>query len=125
VNQSVRSNPANGLAALGISGAAAVHWNLTEAQLYQAAIERHEGLVAVNGPLAVTTGQHTGRSAKDKFFVRDAETENTIWWDNNRAITPENFATSSATCSPMRRTASCSCRTSMAAPTRPIASASG
>jgi phosphoenolpyruvate carboxykinase (ATP) len=92
VKQSARSNPANGLAALGISGAAAVHYNLTEAQLYQSAIERHEGLVAVNGPLAVTTGQHTGRSARDKFFVRDAETENTIWWDNSRAITPENFA---------------------------------
>jgi phosphoenolpyruvate carboxykinase (ATP) len=93
VKQTARFNPADDLAALGITGAAAVHYNLNEAQLYQIAIERHEGLVVANGPLAVTTGQHTGRSAKDKFFVRDGETEDTIWWDNSLAITPENFAT--------------------------------
>ena len=33
----------------------------------------------------VLTGQHTGRSASDKFVVRDAETENQVWWDNNKA----------------------------------------
>jgi phosphoenolpyruvate carboxykinase (ATP) len=91
VNKSARTDVANELAALGISGAAAVHANLTEAQLYQASIKRGEGLVVVNGPLAVTTGKHTGRSAMDKFFVRDAETEDTIWWENNRAITPKDF----------------------------------
>ena len=34
---------------------------------------------------------HTGRSPKDKFTVRDAMTEDNIWWDNNRALTPEQF----------------------------------
>ena len=38
------------------------------------------------------TGKHTGRSAKDKFIVRDAETESTIWWDNNKSMTPDHFA---------------------------------
>ena len=36
---------------------------------------RGEGLLAKDGPLVVETGKHTGRSAKDKFIVRDAETE--------------------------------------------------
>ena len=31
-------------------------------------------------PLVVDTGKHTGRSAKDKFIVRDATTEDTVWW---------------------------------------------
>ena len=34
-------------------------------------------MVAKNGPLVVRTGIHTGRSAGDKFTVRDATTENT------------------------------------------------
>ena len=70
----------------------AAHANLNEARLYEESIARREGIVADKGPLAVTTGHHTGRSAQDKFFVRDAETESTIWWDNNKSITPEQFA---------------------------------
>ena len=32
-------------------------------------------------------------SAKDKFIVRDAETESTIWWGkNNVPMSPEHFA---------------------------------
>ncbi|NVP72716.1 phosphoenolpyruvate carboxykinase (ATP), partial [Vibrio cholerae] len=43
-------------------------------------------------PLVVETGKHTGRSAKDKFIVRDDETESTVWWDNNASMTPAHFA---------------------------------
>ncbi len=39
----------------------------------------------------VTTGQHTGRSPKDKFVVRDAVTEDRIWWDNNKPMAPDAF----------------------------------
>ncbi len=38
-------------------------------------------------------GRDTGRSAKDKFIVRDAETEDTVWWGRvNASMTPEHFA---------------------------------
>src|SRR4051794_23173432 len=60
-------------------------------QLYEAAVERGEGQIAADGPLQVTTGQHTGRSARDKFIVRDATTEATIWWDNNNAMSAQAF----------------------------------
>ena len=43
------------------------------------------------GALAAETGMHTGRSPKDKYIVRDATTENAVWWDNNKPITPEQF----------------------------------
>ena len=60
--------------------------------LVEQAVRRGEGLLAKDGPLVVETGKHTGRSAKDKFIVRDAETESTIWWDNNKSMSPEHFA---------------------------------
>ena len=76
----------------GIDTPASVHWNLETAPLVEQAICRGEGLLARDGPLVVATGRHTGRSASDKFIVRDAETETSIWWDNNKAMSPEHFA---------------------------------
>jgi phosphoenolpyruvate carboxykinase (ATP) len=76
----------------GIDTPAKTFWNLGPAALVEQAISRGEGMLAKDGPLVVATGKHTGRSAKDKFTVRDATTESTIWWDNNKAISPEHFA---------------------------------
>jgi len=77
----------------GISTAATVFANLGTAPLVEHAIQNGEGLLAASGPLVVETGRHTGRSAKDKFTVRDAETEDTVWWGNtNVPMTPEHFA---------------------------------
>jgi len=84
--------PSFDLAYQGIDTPAEVHWNLLPAELVEHAIRRGEGLLAKDGPLVVATGKHTGRSANDKFIVRDAETEATIWWDNNAGMTPDHFA---------------------------------
>ncbi len=80
------------LAAQGIDTAATIHPNLSSEELTAAALDRGEGRRAKHGPLVVETGEHTGRSAKDKFIVRDAETEDTVWWDNNASMTPAHFA---------------------------------
>ena len=85
--------PAFGLADQGIATSATVNWNWQPAALVEEAIRRGEGMLAADGPLVVATGAHTGRSANDKFIVRDAETEDTIWWGKtNKSITPANFA---------------------------------
>ena len=80
------------LADQGISTSATIHPNLNSAELTDAAVANGEGRLAKDGPLVVETGKHTGRSAKDKFIVRDAETEDTVWWDNNASMTPDHFA---------------------------------
>ena len=81
------------LAAQGFNVKAKLHWNLQPAPLVELAVARGEGLLAKDGPLVVETGKHTGRSAQDKFIVRDAETENTVWWGKtNKGMTPEHFA---------------------------------
>jgi phosphoenolpyruvate carboxykinase (ATP) len=66
--------------------------NLSTACLYEQAVVRQEGIVTDHGALAVSTGRHTGRSADDKFIVRDHATEQTVWWENNRALSPDAFA---------------------------------
>ena len=62
--------PTRNLEGAGIR-AASVHWNLSPAALYEAAVRRDEGIIAAHGPLACRTGQHTGRSPNDKFVVRE------------------------------------------------------
>ena len=85
--------PRHGLDAQGISTSAALHWNLGTAPLVEQAVARGEGRLAKDGPLVVETGRHTGRSAQDKFMVRDAETEASVWWGkSNKPMTPEAFA---------------------------------
>ncbi|RUN77273.1 phosphoenolpyruvate carboxykinase [Sphingomonas sp. TF3] len=85
--------PTAGLEAQGIETRANLHWNLVTARLIQSAIARGEGKLSADGPLVVETGAHTGRSAQDKFIVRDAETESTVWWGkSNKAMSPEHFA---------------------------------
>lgn len=79
-----------GLEAMGIH-AAEVHLNWNEARLYEAAVRNNEAEIAEGGALVVKTGIHTGRSAKDKFTVRDTETEDQVWWDNNAQIDPSHF----------------------------------
>ncbi len=65
--------------------------NLSAAALYQIAVARGEGDIAKDGPLVVKTGEHTGRSAQDKFIVRHPEIEKKIWWGANKDISPEEF----------------------------------
>jgi phosphoenolpyruvate carboxykinase (ATP) len=86
-------NGAFGAEKFGFSGLRAVHWNLTEPALYEHALRAKEAEIAYGGALVAETGVHTGRSPKDKFIVRDALTDKTVWWDNNGAITPEQFQT--------------------------------
>src|SRR3569623_162648 len=81
-----------GFDAQGIATRAEIFWNLTTAPLVEHAVRRGEGLLSTDGPFVVRTGQHTGRSAKDKFTVKDALTEDVIWWnDGNKPMDPEAF----------------------------------
>src|SRR5438309_5910834 len=84
--------PRNGLDAQGIATGAEIVWNLETAPLVEHAVRRGEGLLAKDGPLVVRTGRHTGRSAQDKFTVKDALTDNVIWWNNgNKPMDPDAF----------------------------------
>ena len=65
---------------IGLHNTGSVNWNLTAPVLYEKAIMRGEGNLADGGALVVLTGVHTGRSAEDKFIVREPKNEEKIWW---------------------------------------------
>ena len=84
--------PAYGLDAQGIRSDAELYWNLTTAPLVEQAVNRGEGLLAKDGPIVVKTGAHTGRSAQDRFVVRDGLTEKAVWWGkSNKPMEPGAF----------------------------------
>lgn len=86
-------NSAQGAETFGFRNLKRVYWNLEAPALYEQSLSRGETRLARGGALLAETGVHTGRSPKDKFVVRDATTENTVWWENNGSITPEHFET--------------------------------
>ena len=76
----------------GIHNVNDIFWNLPTPALYEHVVRRREGLVCHEGPLAVTTGHHRGRSPNDKFIVREPSSDHQVWWGKvNRPFDPAKF----------------------------------
>ncbi|MBP5396397.1 MAG: phosphoenolpyruvate carboxykinase (ATP), partial [Bacteroidales bacterium] len=85
----------------GISNTVEIFHNLSYEELYKhetaPGLEGYEhGTETTLGAVNVDTGIFTGRSPKDKYIVRDANTEPHVWWagpnrkgSDNKPITPE------------------------------------
>ncbi|KAA1039087.1 phosphoenolpyruvate carboxykinase (ATP) [Macrococcus equipercicus] len=54
---------------------------LSRTQLIQEILNNGEGVLTDSGAVRTETGKYTGRSPKDKFIVREAETEDKIDWN--------------------------------------------
>src|SRR3979490_2119288 len=65
--------------------------NLSPAALYGHAVRRDEGVIVSTGALTAETGKHTGRSPKDKFFVKEPTSQDAVWWQANQPISPAKF----------------------------------
>jgi phosphoenolpyruvate carboxykinase (ATP) len=74
-----------------LQGSANVRHNSSDSELIELAMAHGEARFTASGALSVETGAHTGRSAIDKFTVRDGVTEQAVWWDNNKPMRPEHF----------------------------------
>ena len=92
------------LSKYGINGATEVIHNPSYDVLFaeetKPGLEGFEvGQVTELGAVNVMTGVYTGRSPKDKFFVKDAVSENTVWWtsdeykNDNKPVTEETWKT--------------------------------
>ena len=72
----------------GIIGSTVIAHNPSYEELYQAEINPaltgyEKGQVTELGAVNVMTGVFTGRSPKDKFFVKNEASENTVWWTSD------------------------------------------
>ena len=82
-----------------ISGVDEVYYNLSYEELFDhemdSSLQGYErGKLSELGAVNVYTGIFTGRSPKDKYIVRDAISENTVWWstigkNDNKPVTAE------------------------------------
>ena len=86
-----RVNPQFRLEDQGIEGLGNVFYNLMEPALIEAALKNGEGTLGNGGAFLVTTGKFTGRSPKDKHVVKTDSVADKIWWENNKAMSPEGF----------------------------------
>ena len=86
----------------GIRNAAKIMYNPSYDDLYKAETDPSltgfdKGTVTELGAVNVMTGVYTGRSPKDKFWVKDDVTKDTIWWtsdeykNDNKPVTPETW----------------------------------
>eukprot|EP01031_Cornospumella_fuschlensis_P051475 gene51475-62950_t len=87
----IRSSTAS-LQNSGVNNFNTAYWNLSPAELVEHSLKKGEGVLTDMGALMCDTGKFTGRAPDDKFFVKDATTENTIWWGKvNQPVSPEVF----------------------------------
>jgi phosphoenolpyruvate carboxykinase (ATP) len=84
-------NGAFGADKFGFKNLKQVNWNLGTAPLYEHSLRNNEAELSAGGALVAETGVFTGRSPKDKFTVRDALTDKTMWWGGNQSITSDQF----------------------------------
>ncbi len=82
-----------GLDNQGLGNVGVANWNLSAASLYTEALNRGEASLSEGGALVAITGQHTGRSANDKFIVKEGSSEDNIWWGKvNKPFEETKFA---------------------------------
>ncbi|NDR56830.1 phosphoenolpyruvate carboxykinase [Aliiruegeria sabulilitoris] len=86
-----RVNPAMRLEEQGISGLGKVYYNYIVPNLMTEALRNEEGQLGLGGTFLVSTGEFTGRSPKDKHVVRNAASEDSVWWENNKPMSQDGW----------------------------------
>ncbi len=90
------------LSKYGITGATEIVYNPSYDTLYNDELDPkltgyEKGKLTELGAVDVMTGVYTGRSPKDKFFVMDETSKDTVWWtsegykNDNKPVTPETW----------------------------------
>jgi len=81
-----------GLDQLGLKNIGKVFYNLDYDEVIRHTLERGEAKLTNSGATTVDTGIFTGRSPKDKYFVKQSPSEKYIaWGDINQPVSKEVF----------------------------------
>ncbi|MBB5020716.1 phosphoenolpyruvate carboxykinase (ATP) [Desulfurispira natronophila] len=77
---------------LGLKSVGKIFHNLSYEELHNHEIRNNEGKVSSNGTMMVDTGKFTGRSPKDKYFVKqDPSAQHIAWGNINKPVSAEVF----------------------------------
>ena len=77
---------------IGLKNIKKLFYNLTYEELNAYELNNNEVQMTTLGATTVDTGIFTGRSPKDKYFVRQAPSQDQIaWGDVNKAVSKEIF----------------------------------
>jgi phosphoenolpyruvate carboxykinase (ATP) len=84
-----------GLEKVGITEYSELFRNLSYSELYEHELDKSndswaKGTLTSTGAVSVRTGDFTGRSPKDKYIVKDAESEKNVWWPNSEGKGPDH-----------------------------------
>lgn len=80
------------LGSLGLHPAKPIHAHLSVPVLVETSLDRGETQLTDMGALVAYTGARTGRSPKDRFIVRDAQTDGLVNWGSvNQPVDRERF----------------------------------
>jgi phosphoenolpyruvate carboxykinase (ATP) len=80
-----------GIADSGLTGIKQT-WNPSPAATVEIALQRGEGRLTAGGAFLAVTSPFTGRSANDKFVVREPGSQDTIWWGKvNQPLDPQKY----------------------------------
>ena len=65
---------------LGFKGKHKIFRNLPIEKIVEHGLLNGETKMGMNGATMIDTGEYTGRSPKDKYFVVEPSSENKLWW---------------------------------------------
>jgi ATP-dependent phosphoenolpyruvate carboxykinase len=81
-----------GLSDLAANGTSLCYHNLSYGKLADLQAANKEGIFTSNGVFVVNTGKFTGRSAMDKYIVKQLPSEDKVWWGSiNRPMEPATY----------------------------------
>ncbi|MBM4425114.1 MAG: phosphoenolpyruvate carboxykinase (ATP) [Chloroflexi bacterium] len=81
----------HGIANIGLTGIAQT-WNPSPSETIEIALRRGEGKLTSGGAFLAITSPFTGRSPEDKFVVKEASSEDKVWWGKvNKPLPIEKY----------------------------------
>jgi len=81
-----------GLEKLGLTHIERIERNLPVESLIEDTILQKSGKIGMRGAIMVDTGRYTGRSPKDKYFVKEPTSQDHLWWGEvNQEINEDVF----------------------------------
>ncbi|MAV59565.1 MAG: phosphoenolpyruvate carboxykinase (ATP), partial [Candidatus Marinimicrobia bacterium] len=65
---------------IGIKSSTKIYRNLPVERLIEYSLLRDNARIGMNGATMIDTGEYTGRSPNDKYFVKEKSSEKLLWW---------------------------------------------